>query len=116
MSFDYTGALATWLSGRLHERVVVLHRELGELLTRKEITRTENQGVVTKGRGSKRARASTRIRQQKNTITQLRDGNGNWNISREDLHRIILEHYREIYRSSQLSVEDIDVVLKGLSM
>ncbi|KAL0404653.1 UNVERIFIED_CONTAM: LINE-1 retrotransposable element O protein [Sesamum radiatum] len=58
------------------------------------------------------ARANTR--QRKNAISRLRNLDGSWSSSGDEVQKIITDYFQVLFNSSNPSVEDIETAIEGL--
>ena len=66
-------------------------------------------------RNSKFFHASTIQRRDRNRIQRLKDSNGEWVEGQEDVTRMILAHFQEVYSSAPIqNIEDCVAVIPKL--
>ena len=88
------------------EEIQALKREINELHTREEIMWNQRSRIMWLQHGDKNTKffhATTSQRRRKNKIGGLFDDTGIWHEDEETIEKIILDYFKSIFSSNQLS-------------
>ncbi|KAL0391781.1 UNVERIFIED_CONTAM: hypothetical protein Sradi_2400900 [Sesamum radiatum] len=97
--------------------IAELREKLDELLAREEIMwkqRGKAQWLREGDLNTAFFHARANARQRKNAISRLRNLDGSWSSSADEVQKIVTDYFQVLFNSSNTSDEDIETAIEGL--